>query len=164
MLFFFLTVVYSLPLMFGLGVLMCSKYHWSSTMTCLTTVSCTSTGKNDFFFFFFCLGCHILLSTNFHRHNYMCTLCHRYFFYFCCHSVLLSNLTLFQNRSFRSFWQKGCCHKLCEEWWHQNSSWYWAVLLNTNRWNANEWYDSIFSLSLTNQVIEISLKFVDLHI
>ena len=44
-----------------------------------------------------------------------------------------------QDWSLRSFRQEGCCHQLCEERRHQDSAWYWTVLLHTDWWNAHEW-------------------------
>lgn len=63
-------------------------------------------------------------------------------------------LRMFIKLLFACMFFSGCCNKLCEEWWHQNSERYWAVLQYPNRWNAYEccW----LNLGIRQDVCEIS--------
>lgn len=56
----------------------------------------------------------------------------------------------FQNRAIWTVWTQRCCHQFRQIRRHSNSSWYWAVLFNTNWRNANECgrFDLSFDLVL----------------
>ena len=53
----------------------------------------------------------------------------------------------FQDRPIRSFRSQGCGYQLREEWRHPNPARYWAILLDTDWWDAYEWYVQSLFLS-----------------